>query len=142
MKVLSIILALCFIYYIDCEIKMYGCEADQDYDTEKKDFVTVSHTSADDCKNRLTDEDKKDGDKCCYEYGSKKKDKGSCTKLNKYEYAKIGKYMKWLELYSEIYADMAKESSSSETEDYGKLHIDCHSGYIKTGLVLLLLILF
>lgn len=141
MRVLSIILAICFIYYIDCEIQMTGCSSTQDYDKETLKNVEVSHKSADDCKNRLTDENKKDGDKCCYEYGSKKEDKGYCVLLNKYEYENIGKYLKIYDLQAEIYKDMPK-SSSSESEDYGTMHIDCHSNYIKIGLISLLLILF
>lgn len=141
MKPLSIILVLCFIYYLDCEIIIYSCGSTEDFDTEKNQAVTVSPKSADDCKNRLTDYDKKEGNKCCYEYGSKKEDKGSCVTLDKYEYENIGKYMKIQDLYTDIYKDRPKDSSS-ESEDYGTLHIDCHSGYIKTGLILLVLILF
>lgn len=140
MRVLSIILAICFIYYIDCEIQMTGCSSTQDYDKETFKTVEVSHKSVDDCKNRLTDENKKDGDKCCYEYGSKKEDKGNCVLLDKYEYENIGKYIKRINLLSEIYEDAPKETS--ENEDYGTYHIDCHSEYIKIGLISLLLILF
>ena len=138
MKVFSIIVVLCFIYYIDCEIEK---RCSYDYNTETGEYNYISPKSADDCKDRLTESQKKDGDKCCYRYGSKKEDKGDCTKIDKYQYNNFGKYMKIFELETEIYKDAPKEESE-EGEDYGTLHIDCHSGYIKMGLISLLLILF
>lgn len=138
MKVFSIIVAICFICYIDCEIETH-CK--YDYNTETYEYKYISPKSADDCKNRLTAENKKDEDKCCYRYGSKKQDKGECVKLDKYEYNNFGKYMKIFELQAEIYEDAPKDSSS-EDEDIGTLHVDCHSGYLKIGLISLLLILF
>lgn len=139
MKVFSIIVAICFIYYINCETETH-CEYDLDKDTYRYNY-DISPKSADDCKNRLSAEEKKDEDKCCYRYGSKKADKGSCYKIDKYQYNNFGKFMKRIELQNEIYKDMPKEESE-EGEDYGTLHIDCHSGYIKIGLISLLLILF
>ena len=139
MKVFSIIVAICFIYYINCETETH-CEYDLDKDTYRYNY-DISPKSANDCKDRLTESNKKDGDKCCYRYGSKKQNEGECFKLNKYEYNNFGKYMKVIELQREIYKDMPKESSE-EGEDIGTLHIDCHSGYIKIGLISLLLILF
>lgn len=140
MKVFSIIVAICFIYYIDCEIKTY---CTYDFNTETYESKKISPTSANDCKDRLSEENRKNEDKCCYRYGSKKKDKGTCVEVDKYEYNNFGKYMKIFELRTEIYKDMPKDSSSEEEEeDIGTLHIDCHSGYIKIGLISLLLILF
>ncbi len=141
MKNISIILFLCIIFNIYCAIKMLGCSSTQDYDTDKNSYVDVSHKSADDCKNRLTDEDKKDGDKCCYQYGSKKKDKGFCYKLDKYEYNNIGKLLKMWKLEGEIYKDAADDSDENN-EDYGEIHIDCYSPYLKYGLILITLIIF
>lgn len=138
MKVFSIIVAICFIYYIDCEIEKH---CTYDFNTETYETKKISPKSVDDCKDRLTESDKKDGDKCCYRYGSKKQNEGKCTQINKYQYNNFGKYMKIFELEAEIYKDMPKEESE-EGEDIGTLHIDCHSGYIKIGLISLLLILF
>lgn len=141
MKNISLVLFLCFIFNIYCTIQMLGCESTKDYDTEKISYVEVSHKSADDCKNRLTDEDKKDGDKCCYRYGSKKKDEGYCYKLDKYEYENIGKLFKIWKLQEEIYKDK-KDDNDGNNDDYGEIHIDCYSCYIKYGLILITLILF
>ena len=101
--------------------------------------VELSQKSADDCKNRKTYT--KD-DKCCYQYGSKQKEKGECVLIDKYEYENIGKVIKRMKLYVEIYKDAPKEDSDN-SGDYGDPHIDCNSQYAKLSLIIgFILILF
>ena len=135
MKVLCLIIAIYFIYYINCD-KISYCGSDYDIVDGKQ--VDFSPKSADDCKDRKLYGDKYY--KCCYEYGSKKEDKGSCTQLDKYQYDKIGTYVKWLELSREIYEDEPETKKSIEED--GDYHIDCFSKYIKMSLFSILLILF
>ena len=134
MKILSLIIALYFICYINCET-IKECGDNHDYvDGREVDF---SPKSADDCKDRKVSEGNY---KCCYSYGSKQKEKGECESLDKYQYEKIGKYIQYLELRGEIYED--KPETKKEMEEYGDIHIDCFSEYIKMSLISFLLLLF
>ena len=139
MKIFNLILVMYFLFHINCEIKLGGCYESYNYN-EKNEMVDFSPKSSDDCKNRLTESQKKDGDKCCYEYGSKAKEKGECRLLDKYEYENIGKLIKISKLYEEIYKD--DPESKKEYEEYGDSHIDCFSEYIKISLISIILILF
>ena len=134
MKVLNLIIAIYFIYYINCD-KIAYCGSD--YDIVDGRQVDFSPKSADDCKDRKVSDKYY---KCCYEYGSKKEDTGSCLSLDKYQYDSIGKYVKRAELQREIYEDEPETKKS--IEEYGDYHIDCFSKYIKMSLFSILLILF
>ena len=134
MKVLSLIIAIYFICYINCD-KISYCS--YKYDIVDGRQVDFSPKSADDCKSRTISSDEY---KCCYLYGSKKEDQGSCQSLDKYEYDKIGKYVKRMELYREIYED--EPDTKKTIEETGDIHIDCFSKYIKMSLFSILLILF
>ena len=128
MKVLNLIIAIYFIYYINCQTA-----------TDYKDYCGYeeSSTSVDDCKNRKVS---KEGSKCCYTLYSKKEKEGWCTTLDKYELDNFGKVMKKHELDKEIYED--DPESQKRYEEYGDYHIDCFSEYIKISLISILLILF
>lgn len=128
MKVLNLIIAIYFIYYINCE----GV-------TDWKDYCgyETSSKSADDCKNRKVSED---GSKCCYVYYSKIEDKGSCMEFDKYKAANIPKLIEISELESEIYED--HPDYKKYKDEKGDYHIDCFSEYIKISLISILLILF
>lgn len=124
MKVLNLIIAIYFIYYVYCEAEDCGT-----YSSQPK--------SADDCKNKKVSET---GSKCCYEYYSKLEDKGGCTVLDKYELENIGKLIKIYELRREIYEDDPEKKKYYD--EYGDYHIDCFSAYIKISLISILLLLF
>ena len=134
MKLIGLLLIISFIYYSKGSEQEIYCYQTSYYDTEKNKEVELSHKSADDCKDRLSQSEKKREDKCCYFYGSKQKEKGYCNALDKYEYANIGKYMKIIELQNEIYKDKPKDDKD-DSEDIGDLHIDCYSKYIKLSLI-------
>ena len=101
--------------------------------------VDITPKSANDCKDRLTEENKKDGDKCCYASYKKKDDMNRCTTLNKYEYENFGKYWKSLKLDQEIYKDDPDQKKLFE--EYGDYSLDCFSDYIKITLSILLFLL-
>lgn len=134
MKILSLIIVICCLYFHYCA-KVGSCGDYYDYNDAGLP-VEFTPKSADDCKNRKVSDD----GKCCYEYGSKQEDKGRCTPLDKYEYANIGKLIKISELRAEIYEDNAEQKKVYD--EYGDPHIDCFSKYIKISLISILLILF
>ena len=128
MKVLNLIIAIYFIYYINCQTV-----------TDWTDYCGYANSpkSANDCKNRKVEED---GGKCCYVYYSKLEEKGHCYEYDKYKAANIPKLIKINELEEEIYEDHPDyEKTKNERGDY---HIDCFSEYIKISLISILLILF
>ena len=147
MRILSIILALSCLCYINGELKL-TCE--HSYFTENGSYVyEYTVNSASDCNNRLSADEKKEGDVCCYSYYSKSSKYKSCEKLDKYEFKNFNKYWKKQKLYeeaekldSEIYKDMpASERDEDYDEDLGDYHLDCYSDYIKLTLFSILLFL-
>ena len=142
MKSLTIIFVLYCLYYINCADKTeihcsYSIVTNDEYPYGK--HVDITPKSANDCKDRLTEENKKDGDKCCYASYKKKDDMNRCTTLNKYEYENFGKYWKSLKLDQEIYKDDPDQKKLFE--EYGDYSLDCFSDYIKITLSILLFLL-
>ena len=155
MKYLRLFLIICFISYIKGE---YEISCSNTYDRENYKYIEFSPKSADDCKDRLSEDDKKEGEHCCYVYDSKKEDKGHCQKYDKYQYENIGKVIKIMKLNADIYEDAPNyDDDDDDDDDYykyyneydeysfdydGKPHIDCYSQYMKLSLIGFLLILF
>ena len=147
MRIQSIIIALCCLYYINGELQV-SCT--NSFDTEKFRSVEYTTNSASDCNSRLSEQEKKDGEVCCYQYYSKKSDYKRCISLDKYQFKNFKKYWKQIkleeeigELEAEIYKDMpASERGNEKEEDYGEYHIDCYSDYIKITLLNIFLFLF
>lgn len=139
MKFLRLLLIICLTYLIKGDSEIH-CYSEYYYDKDYKK-IELSHKSIDDCKDRLSQSEKDEGTKCCYQYGSKQKEKGYCVELDKYEYANIGKYIKRIELQTEIYKDAPKEKDDDDSGDYGDVHIDCYSQYTKITLIGFLLFL-
>lgn len=139
MKIINLVLFICFIYYLNCAV-ISSCY--YDFDDTTYESKKISPTSADDCKNRGTKEELNDSHKCCYYYGSKDKKKGLCTLIDKYEYENIGKYVKLINLNSEIYKNKKEDKDDDDVKIEGDIHIDCYSNYIKLSLVVIILILF
>ena len=140
MRILSIILVLSCLYYINGEIQTSCTES---YDTEKMDYIyTYTVNSASDCNSRLSADEKKNGDVCCYSYYSKSSKYKECELLDKYEFENFEKYWKIQKLRSEIYEDMpASERDEDYDENLGDYHLDCYSDYIKLTLLNILLFL-
>lgn len=143
MKIINIILSLSILYYINCEEKKeVHCSYtiitnDQNPFGKQEDFTPKS---ANDCKDRLTDNNKKDGDKCCYASYKKKDDANRCTTLDKYQYENFGKYFKAIKLEREVYKD--EPETKKIIEEYGDYSLDCYSDFIKITLLSILLFLF
>ena len=103
---------------------------------------TANPKSADDCKDKLTDYDKDNGNAyCCYFSYSKKSENNRCTGLSKKEYDNIGKYMKIQKKYLEMGKIQNEIDPDDDYEDVGKIKVDCNSNYIKLGILILLLFL-
>lgn len=146
MRILGLILILCCLYFINGELEV-TCTST--YDTEKYSNVKYTVNSASDCNSRLSDDEKKNGDVCCYAYYSKDSDYKKCKLLDKYQFKNFGKYWKIhkleeeeAKLYAEIYKDMpASEKEKEDSKDLGDYHLDCSSNYIKLTLLSTLLFL-
>ena len=120
MRLLSIFLTICYTVYINGLKQEIHCSYTYEIAETAEEVsksVTIQPKSADDCKNRLTEDNKKDGDKCCYSYYSKKDDENRCTTIDKYEYENFGKYMKRIKLQEEIYKDNPDQKKLKE--EYG-----------------------
>ena len=142
MKIISIILVLYCLYYFNCEDKTeIHCSYSMVINDENPygKHVDFSPKSANDCKDRLTEENKKDGDKCCFESYKKKDSLNRCTTLDKYQYENFGKYWKMLKLQQEIYED--DPEAKKVIEEYGDFSLDCFSNYIKITLLSIILFL-
>jgi hypothetical protein len=140
MKIICLVLFIYCVYYLNCTV-ISSCY--YDFDDTTYEYKKISPTSADDCKSRGTKDELKDNNKCCYYYGSKDKKKGLCTIIDKYEYENIGKYVKVINLNSEIYKNRKEDKDDDDgVKIEGDIHIDCYSNYIKLSLVVILIILF
>ena len=117
------------------------------YNDETYEYTYVKPTSADDCKDRLTEKDKERQRKCCFSYYSKIKELGTCDLLSKGEYENVDKMIKIQKFQNDIAKDELT-STDDDSSDYsallkgvdpGDYHIDCFSSLLKIGLLTFIL---
>ena len=112
------------------------CDWDEDTEYVRNNNYEIKANSASDCKNRLTTDDKKIQSRCCYWYRFEKKDEGYCQLITKEEYENIDKFIKYYNLYDDIYVDEKDEEEYKKyLKKHGILKIDCFSNFLKIGLL-------